>query len=263
MRTLWILLVGLSLVLGGCHGQNKTLKIAATPVPHAEILEVVKPILEDEGINLKIVEVDDYNLPNRLLAEQQVDANFFQHLSYLEEQNRRFGYRLVPLLAVHIEPLGIYSEKITSLDDLKEGGKVAIPNDPANEARALTLLSQVGLIRLKPHEDLSLVTVYDIKENPKNLKINEIEAAFLPRALPDVELAIIPSNFALQAGLNPSKDALALESSDSLYANLVVIRKEDQAKPELLKLKEALQSEVVQKMIREKYQGAIVPAGNP
>jgi D-methionine transport system substrate-binding protein len=257
-----VALTGLTSLLSfaGCQTHEKTLKVAATPVPHADLLEAVKPELEKEGINLKIVEVDDYNLPNRLLYEKQVDANFFQHRPFLDEQNQRFGYNLKLLVAVHIEPLGIYSQKIKSLDLLKEGAIVAIPSDPTNEARALSLLQEAGLIELKSNFKGRFATVYDIEENPKNLKIEEVDAAFLPRALADVDLAVIPANFALQAHLNPTKDALALESSESPYANIVVVREGEENREDLQKLKAALTSEKMCEYILEKYKGVIVPA---
>src|SRR5262249_11361808 len=157
---------------------------------------------------------------------KQVDANFFQHKPFLDEQNQRFGYNLKVLTAVHMEPLGIYSKRIKSLDELKDGAAIAIPSDPTNEARALALLQEVKLIKLK--KDVALATKYDIEDNPKHLKFQEVDAAFLPRALPDVDAAIIPANFAIQGDLNPLKDALALESSDSPYANIVAIRAGDE-----------------------------------
>lgn len=255
------LFLTLSLIfLCGCQKKETILKIAATPTPHAEILEIVKPDLENMGIELKIVEVDDYNLPNRLLAENQVEANFFQHRPFLKEQNKRCHYHLQELAPVHIEPLGIYSKKIQALDDLKEGAILAIPNDPTNESRALTLLSEIGLIKLEERSDKSLLTIYDVSENIKNLKIEEIDAAFLPRCLEDVDAAIIPANFALQAGLNPMTDAFALESVDSPYVNIVVIRANDSEKEELIRLKNVLNSEKVRQFILEKYRGAITPA---
>ncbi len=243
-----------------CASKEKVLKIAATPVPHAELLEAIKPELEAEGIKLKIVEVDDYTLPNRLLYEKQVDANFFQHQPFLDEQNKRCGYHLKPLLAVHIEPLGIYSQKTTKLDNLKEGALVAIPSDPTNEARALLLLQEVHLIKLKGLPKGHLATVYDIEENPKHLKFKEVDAAFLPRALPDVEIAVIPANFALQGKLDPLKDALALESADSPYVNVIVIRDGDDNREDLQKLKEIMSSEKMKKIIFDKYKGSVKPA---
>ena len=252
-------LIGI-LSLLGCHSNEKVLKVAATPVPHADLLEIVKSDLETQGVHLKIVEVDDYNLPNRLLFEKQVDANFFQHQPFLDEQNLRFGYNLKSLVAVHIEPLGLYSRKIKALDELKEGALVALPSDPTNEARALILLSEVGLVKLKSDRNCNLFTIYDVEENPKHLRFIEVDAAFLPRALADVDLAVIPANFALQANLNPAQDALALENADSPYANIVVIREEDTEKEELQKLKQALNSDKLRRHIEEKYKNALLPA---
>lgn len=257
----FIFLTLISLVfLVGCQPHGKVLKVAATPIPQAELLKVIQSDLEQQGIDLKIVEVDDYNLPNRLLYEKQVDANFFQHKPFLDEQNRRFGYHLKELAAVHLEPLGIYSRKITSLDDLREGAIIAIPSDPTNEARALKLLAEIGLIKLKSDLKSNLLTVYDISDNPKRVKIEEIDAAFLPRCLDDVDAAVIPVNFALQANLNPTQEALVLESIDSPYANIVAIREEDSGCEDLQKLKTALNSEKMRKFIIEKYRGAIIPA---
>ena len=243
----------------GCGNPNQV-RIAVTPVPHADILEVVKEELKDEGIELRIIEVDDYNLPNRMLAEKQVEANFFQHAPFLEEQKRLHGYELTSLAAVHLEPLGMYSQELTSLDQLPEWATVAIPQDPTNEARALMLLEDAGLIKLKSVENRYLLTTLDIEENPKHLRFQELDAPFLPRVLPDVDLAVIPVNFALQAKLDPLKDALVLESTDSPYANIVVIRSEDMDAEVFKKLKKALHSEKLRKYIEEKYQGAIIPA---
>lgn len=242
----------------GCSSKEKTLVVAATAVPHAELLEAVKPDLEGEGIRLKIVEVDDYNLPNRLLYEKQIDANFFQHAPFLDEQNRRFGYNLRPLVDVHIEPLAIYSCKMISLEELQEGAIIAIPSDPTNEARALTLLQDINLIKLKGNN--GLVTIYDIEENSRRLRIEEVDAAFLPRALSDVDLAVIPANFSLQVHLNPMTDALAVESSCSPYANIVAIRAGEEEREEIKLLKKALTSEKLRTVILEKYKGALIPA---
>lgn len=253
------LFISICFVLVSCHSSDKKLKIAATPVPHADLLEYIKPDLEKEGIELKIIEVDDYNLPNRLLYEKQVDANFFQHEVFLDEQNSRFGYNLVSLVKVHIEPLGAYSETLTSLDSLKEGAIVAIPNDPTNEGRSLKLLADMGLITLKPQANLLMSTPYDIAENPKKLKFIEIDAPFLPHALRDVDVAIIPANFALQAKIDP-KGALALECLDSPYANIVAVRNGEEMQDRFLALKRALTSEKMRRYIEEKYKGAVLPA---
>lgn len=257
---IYIALAAFSL-LCGCGPNEKVIRIAATPVPHADLLEIAKTELDSEGITLKVVEVDDYNLPNRLLHEKQVDANFFQHQPYLDEQNKVFGYNLIALAKVHIEPMGVYSERIKSLEALKEGAKVAIPSDPANESRALKLLSDLGLITLTTTEqNKNELTIYDIDENPKRLSFEEIDSPFLPRSLADVDLAVIPTNFALQAKLNPLKDALALESGDSPYANIVAIRNGDEKREDLQKLKKALNSEKMRAYINEKYHGSLTPA---
>lgn len=244
--------------LGACQKQEKTLKVAATPVPHAEILNLIKPDLKERGISLEIIEMDDYNLPNRLLAEKQVEANFFQHEPFLKEQENEFGYHFFTLVCVHIEPLGIYSKRITSLHDLSQGGWVAIPNDPTNEARALDLLVQEGLITLNLNKNV-LATVSAIQENPKKLRFHEVDAALLPRILPDVDIAVIPANFALQAHLLPAHDALLLESGYSPYANIVVAREGEEDREEFKFLKEALTSEKVRNYLIQTYQGAIQP----
>lgn len=247
------------LLLASCSSSEKTLKVAATPVPHAEILEVIQPGLKAQGIKLKIVEVDDYTVPNRLLAEKQVDANFFQHRPFLEDQVKRFHYPIQELTQVHIEPLGIYSTRIKSLDDLKEGSCVAIPNDPTNEGRALQLLVKAKLITLSPNPKGGYPTTLDISSNPKKLKVEEIDAPFLPRALKDVTIAIIPVNFALQGHLNP-KEALLLEDKDSPYANIIAIRKGDENREEIIALKEQINSEKVKAFLEDKYQGSLQPA---
>lgn len=260
----WLLLAGLVILCSACNSSHKTLKIAATAVPHADLLEAVKDDLKQEGIELKIIEVDDYNLPNRMLQEGQVDANFFQHKPFLDEQIKLYGYDLIPLTAVHLEPLGIYSSTYKSLDEIEKESIVAIPQDPTNEARALLLLEDVGLIKLKKDiPNKNLITPMDIAENPKGLRFEELDAPYLPRALADVDLAVIPSNFALQAKLNPTKDALALESYESPYANIVVVKPGEARKEEFQKLKEALNSEKLREHIKEKYKGAILPAFEP
>lgn len=241
------------LLLGvGCSHNEKVLRIAATPIPHAEILESIRPILKNKGIQLKIVEVDDYNLPNRLLFEKQVDANFFQHTPFLEEQNKQFHYNLIPLTQVHIEPLGIYSQKLKSIETIPEGAVIAIPNDPTNEARALKLLEKSGLITLKDKKGEGL-TILDIQENPKKIKFEEIDAPLLPRVLPDVEASVIPANWALQAKLCPTQEALVLEQGDSPYANIIAIREEDRDRADFQVLKEAITSSSTKEFIKTRY----------
>lgn len=259
MRVIYCLILLLTAFFAGCHKESSRIKIAATTVPHAELLEFIRPEMEKRGVRLEIVEVDDYNIPNRLLAERQVDANFFQHIPFLEEQKKNFGYHLEVLVPVHIEPLGLYSKKITSLDQLREGAIIAVPNDPTNEARALLLLQSQGLISLKEGRG-HCVSILDIRENPKYLKFREIDAALLPRILDDVDGAVINANFALQAHLYPKKDALLVEQEDSPYVNVIVIREGEQNRDDLQLLAELMNSEILCKHIEEKYQGAIEPA---
>ena len=235
------------------------LKVGATPIPHAELLEFVKPILEKENIKLEIVPFQDYVQPNTALADKELDANFFQHQPYLDNFNKERGLDLVSAGKVHVEPLGLYSKKVKSNDEIANGASIAIPNDPTNAARSLLLLQQNGIIKLKDGAGIS-ATERDIAENPKKLKFQLVEAAQLPRVLEDVDCAVINTNYALPAGLNPVKDALIIEDKDSPYANIITVRKGDENRPEIVKLVQALNSPEVKKFIEDKYQGAIVPA---
>lgn len=239
------------------NNDKKVIKVGASPQPHKEILEVVKPLLEKKGYQLEIKEFTDYVQPNISVNDGELDANFFQHIPYLQNMNKEKGLKLDYTVKVHIEPMGVYSKKITSLKDLKDGATIAIPNDPTNEARALRVLEKEGVIKVKEGD---LVTPLDITENTKNLKFKELEAAQLPRTLDDVEAAVINTNYALEAKLNPSKDALAIESKDSPFANVLAVRKEDKDKPYIKALSEALTSPEVKKFIEEKYNGSIIPA---
>ena len=236
-----------------------SLSVAATPVPHAEILEFVKPALAKEGVELKIKVFTDYVQPNVQVAEERLDANFFQHQPYLDEFNKSRGTELVSIAGVHVEPFGAYSSKVKNLSELNEGAQVVIPNDATNGGRALLLLQKTGLISLKPEAGIT-ATVKDIADNPKNLKIRELEAATLPRVLNQVDLALINTNYALEAKLNPTKDALAIEGSDSPYVNILVVRADRKDDAALQKLAKALNSAEVKTFITEKYQGAVVPA---
>jgi D-methionine transport system substrate-binding protein len=271
MKKLFLVLIGilsLGLLVSGC-GQKEApaapaakttvLKVGATPVPHAEILNVVKPILAKEGIDLQIVEFTDYVKPNIAVAEKELDANFFQHIPYLNKFSTERNLALTYTTAVHIEPMGIYSKKIKNLNELTTGAKVAIPNDPTNGGRALAILEKAGLIKLKDGVGVS-ATVSDIVTNSKNIQISELEAPQLPRVLEDVTIAVINTNYALEAKLVPTKDALFLEPKDSPYANILTIRKGDENRPEIQKLTKALTSDEVKKFINEKYQGAVIPA---
>lgn len=251
-----------SFVLSGCQSKESSevvLKVGASPVPHAQILEKVKPILEEQGIKLEIVEFTDYVAPNLALSDEQVDANFFQHLPYLESFADERNLELVSLGQVHVEPLGLYSNTIESLDEVKEGSVVAIPNDATNGGRALILLENNGLIKLSEEAGLE-ATEADIVENPKGLVFEPLEAAQLPRVLSDVDAAVINGNFAIEAGLAPTEDALLLEGADSPYANIVAVRKGEENTETLKALLKALQSEEVKQFIESEYGGGVIPA---
>lgn len=236
-----------------------TLKVGASPVPHTKILEVVQPILKEQGVNLEIIEFNDYVQPNTQLYEKQLDANFFQHTPYLEQFNKDKGYDLVNVAGVHIEPFGAYSKKVKKAEELKEGATVVIPNDPSNGGRALALMAANGLITLKEGVGVN-GTVADITENPKKLDIKEVEAATLPRVLDEVDLALINTNYALEADLVPTTDALFIEGNDSPYVNILVSRPDNKDSDAMKKLAEALRSPEVKKFIEDNYKGAIVAA---
>ena len=237
----------------------ETLSVAATPVPHAEILEFVKPQLAKEGVDLQIKVFTDYVQPNLQVAQKRLDANFFQHQPYLDEFNKSRGTDLVTVAQVHVEPFGIYSQKINKLDEVREGAVVAIPSDATNGGRALLLLEKAGLIKLKDSANI-LATPKDIAENPKKLKFKELEAATLPRVLNQVDLALINTNYALEAKLNPTQDALLLEGKESPYANILVARPDNKDSDAVQKLAKALNTPAVKQFIEEKYKGAVVPA---
>ena len=237
----------------------ESLTVAATPVPHAEILEFVKPVLAKQGVELKVKVFTDYIQPNVQVAEKRLDANFFQHQPYLDEFNKAKGTALVSVAGVHLEPLGAYSSKIKALAELPSGATVVIPNDATNGGRALLLLNKAGVIKLKDGGNI-LSTVKDIAENSKNLKFRELEAATIPRVLTQVDLALINTNYALEAKLNPEKDALVIEGSDSPYVNILVARPDDKDSDAMKKLAAALHSPEVKKFIDEKYKGAVIPA---
>ena len=238
--------------------QAEPLKVAATPVPHAEILEFLKPSLAKQGVELDVKVFTDYVQPNVQVAEKRLDANFFQHQPYLDEFNKTKGTTLVSVAGVHIEPFGAYSSNIKQLDDLKTGANVVIPNDATNGGRALLLLQTAGVITLKDDAGIT-ATPRDIADNPKKLKIRELEAATLPRVLDQVDLALINTNYALEAGLNPNKDALVIEGADSPYVNILVTREDNKNAEAVQKLVKALHSDEVKAFINEKYKGAVVP----
>lgn len=233
--------------------------IGVSPVPHAEITEALKDEFAKEGIEVEVNVFDDYVQPNLALDQGDIDANFFQHIPYLENFSKERGLNLVSLGSVHIEPMGLYSDKIKSLDELKDGDEVLIPSDPSNGRRALLLLEKNGLITLKDDtkED---ITEKDIDQNTKNLKFTPIEAANISNVYKDAALAAINTNFALGAGLNPSADAIALEDKDSPYANIIAVRKGEETKDKFQKLIKVFQSDACKKFIEDTYKGEIYPA---
>ncbi len=233
--------------------------VAATAVPHAEILEVVKPILEKEGVKLDVRVFNDYVQPNDQLVQKQVDANYFQTEPYLDAYNRDRKTGLVTVVGVHIEPFGAYSRRVKSLAELPDGADVVIPNDPSNNSRALILLDKAGVIKLKDPTN-SLSTQRDIVDNPKQLKFRELDSAMLPRVLDQVDLALINTNYALDAGLDPTRDALAIESKDSPYVNFLVARPDNRDDARVQKLARALTGPEVKAFIEQKYKGAVLPA---
>ncbi|MGO4409542.1 MULTISPECIES: MetQ/NlpA family ABC transporter substrate-binding protein [unclassified Brevundimonas] len=235
------------------------LLVGATAVPHAEILEVVKPILAAEGVPIEIKVFNDYVQPNVQLSEKRLDVNYFQTKPYLDEFNKARGADLVTVAGVHVEPLGIYSKKHTTLAAIPNGAQVVLPNDASNTGRALLLLQGAGLITLRDPAN-PLQTVRDIATNPKGLKFQEVEAATIPRILPQVDAAVINTNYALDAGLKPKTDALSLEGADSPYVNYLVARPDNQNDPRVQALAAALRSQAVKDFIAKKYDGAVIPA---
>lgn len=254
-------------VLAGCSNSSSkgdgatTIKVGANITPHSEILEQAKPILAEQGINLEIIQIEDSVTPNTGLAEGSLDANFFQHQPYLDDFNAENGTDLVSVGAVHYEPFGIYAGKTKSLAALPDGATVAVPNNTTNEARALLLLQQEGLLTLKDGVDIK-ATVNDIVSNPKNLQFKEIAPEQLVKALPDVDVAVINGNYAIEGGLKV-KDALAVESDQGVaaktYENILVVQKKDENNEAIKKLIEVLQSDAIRTFIENTYDGAVVP----
>lgn len=240
--------------------ENKKVVIGVSPVPHKEIAEVAKKILEKDGIELEIKEFDDYVIPNTALEEKSLDLNFFQHIPYLENFNKDRGTHIAFLGGVHIEPMGIYSKTLKSLDQLKNGDTVVFPNDASNGARSLRILEDNGLIKLKDGIGLN-ATEKDIVENKKNLKFLPVEAATIPRAYEDAAIAIINSNYALTAGLSPKNDSLAIEKTNkNPFANGIAVREADKDNETYKKVLKAFQSDEVKKYIEDKFKGEIIPA---
>ena len=263
-RKLTVLALALALLLSlaACGGgDGKTITVGATPAPHAEILEVAKEVLAEEGYTLEIKEYDDYIMPNTAVEEEELNANYFQHITYLNDFNESNGTHLVSVGSIHYEPFGIYAGKTASLDALADGAQIAIPNDATNGGRALLLLAQEGLITLEEGAGIT-ATVDDIVENPHNFEIVELEARLLPTTLQDVDVAVINGNYAIDAGLNIA-DALAIESAEgeaaTAYANVLVVKEGHENDEGIQALLAALESDEVRSFIEETYDGAVVP----
>ena len=263
------LTAGLAVGLAGCGDDGakntapaaeavKTIKVGVSPVPGGDLMKEIAPVLAKEGVKLESIEFSDYIQPNLALADGSLDANLFQHKPYMDDFAKEHNLKIESLVPVFIAPIGIYSKTLKTPTDIAEGGSVAIPNDPTNGSRALLLLEHAGLIKLAADAPF-LKSPADIVDNPKKLRFIEVEAAQLPRSLEDVALAVINCNFALGAGLNPIKDAIAIEAKDSPYANIVAVRTGEGTRPELQALKRALTSAEIKKFIEEKYQGSLIP----
>jgi D-methionine transport system substrate-binding protein len=250
----------LSLALPACKKktENATLTVGATPVPHAELLNLVKDDLAAQSIELKVVEFTDYVTPNTALIAGDIDANFFQHIPYLDS-NAEWSAALVSAFGVHVEPFGLYSASVSSIADIKNGATIAIPNDPSNGGRALLLLQANGLLTLKAGTGIT-ATPLDIASNPKNLQFRELEAAQLPRSLADVDAAAINGNYALEAGLNPAKDSLIIEGAESPYVNIVVVKKGNETDSRIRALQTALRSAKVKDYINKTWSDGSVVA---
>ena len=256
-----VLAIALTLALAACGGgDSKTIKVGATPAPHAEILEVVEDILAQDGYTLEIVEYDDYVTPNTSLEDGSLDANYFQHITYMNEFNAEHGTHLVSAAGIHYEPFGLYAGKTASLAELADGAQIAVPNDGPNEARAQLLQEQEGLIKLKEGVGLS-ATASDIAENPHNYKIVELEARLLPTTLQDVDVAVINGNYAIDAGLKVS-DAIAVEAAGGAaaeaYVNVLAVKEGKEDSAGIQALVKVLQSEEVRSFIADTYDGAVV-----
>ena len=243
---------------GANQQSDSILTVGATPVPHAELLNLVRDDLAAQGITLRVVEFTDYVQPNMAVMSGDLDANFFQHLPYLET-NAEWSSRMTSVFGVHVEPFGLYSQSHRSINDLPNGASIAIPNDPTNGGRALLLLQANGLITLRPEAGIR-ATIRDITGNPRNFRFRELEAAQLPRSLGDVDAATINGNFALQAGLNPVRDSLIIEGADSPYVNIVVVQRGQENSPKIQALRNALLSQKVKDFINSRYDGGVVAA---
>ncbi len=254
-----ILLAVLAITASACSKKEDKLVIGVSPAPHADIVAQVVEELKEQGITLEIREFSDYVTPNISLSDKDIDANYFQHIPYFAHENSVGKYGLEILGGIHVEPMALYSTKYASLADLQDGAEIMVPNDTTNEGRALLLLQQVGLITLKEGV-AGNATPKDIVDNPKGLKFTELDAPTIPESYKDAAAAVINGNYAIEHGLNPVRDSLAIEDESSPYVNIIAVKEGDAKRPELQKLLEALQSDKVKAFIEEKYEGAVVPA---
>jgi D-methionine transport system substrate-binding protein len=243
---------------GAALAQDKPIKVGVTAGPHAQIFEQVKKVAERDGLKIQVVEFSDYVQPNAALAAGDLDANSYQHKPYLDQQVKDRGYKLVSAAYTVNFPIGIYSKKVKSLKDLKDGARFGIPNDPTNGGRVLLVLQDQGLIKLKPGAGLK-ATPLDVVENPKKIRFVELDAAQLPRSLDDLDASAINTNYAIPAGLNPGKDAIAQEGAKSPYVNIIAVREQDKDKPWVAKLVKAYHSDEVRKFVQTEFKGAVVP----
>lgn len=257
-----VVVLSVLLLATGCTKKEiseNELVVGATPEPHAELLNLIAPDLEEAGYKLTVVEFTDYVIPNEAVLAGELDANYFQHLPYMEQFNAERKSDLVSAGGIHIEPIALYSSKYSSIGEFPDGAKIAIPNDPTNEGRALLLLQSNGLIKIDEKSGLT-ATPLDIVENPKNLMFSEIEAPSLPRIIQDVDGAIINGNYALPAGFNANKDGILIEGADSPYVNIVAVKAGNENLPKIQALVAALKSEKVAKYIKERYpNGDVIP----
>lgn len=239
--------------------QDKPLKLGVTAGPHAQIAEAVKQAAAKEGLTVQVIEFSDFIQPNAALVAGDLDANAYQHHPYLEQQVKDRGYKLVPAANTVVLPIALYSKKVKSLGDLPQGAQIGLPNDPTNGGRALLLLQEHGLIKLRASAGIK-ATPLDVVDNPKKLRLRELDAAQLVHALNDLDAAVINTSYAIAAKLNPTKDAIARESAKSPYTNLIAVRQDDKDKPWVARLVKAYHSDEVRQFIDKEFQGSIVPA---
>ncbi|MDU2064023.1 MAG: MetQ/NlpA family ABC transporter substrate-binding protein [Sporomusaceae bacterium] len=271
-KPLKLLCLGLSLITtlaftAGCgdsknaadSSKDKVIKVGVTAGPHAELMDEVKKLAEKQGLKIQVVEFNDYIQPNVALQQGDIDVNSFQHDPYLKNIIKDRGYDIVNIGKTVIFPMGIYSKKVKDLSQLPDGATIAVPNDPTNGGRGLLLLEQKGVIKLKPNAGLT-ATAADIAENPKHLKVKELDAAQIPRSLDDIDAAAINTNYAVTAGLNPLKDAIALEGGESPYANIIAVRGKDKENPDYQKLVKIYQSDEMKAFIKDHFKGSVIAA---